>query len=432
MKTTHLTPAVWLGIAALTASALAQPTPTVPTVPNPGTPPATTPGGRNQGRGGPGGRSGVAATPAPAAATVKALNFRNAPLEAFVNYMAEEAGFAIQFDTAIRGTVDAYSAQPVTRDEALELFNLALNKNGYTSVVQGRIITIASKDDAKKKNLPIRTSNDADEIPNTAEMYIQIIPLRRLDATAAARDLGTMLPGSSTITANADSNSLLVTDTNINLKQVVRLVNALDTSTDSISTMRIFDLKNADPVEMAQLITSLYSTTGQAQAGRGGGGGGAANQLAAAFGGFGGVGGFGGAGGGGRGGGGGGGGAGGGRGGRGGGATNRNVPVVAVAYPAGLRVIVTASKEQMPDIIEMVTQLDSNPGRKQQAFIYTLENANPRQVETLLKTLVPQTRAANTQNQQDDALQLRATANARATNTTTPTTGGTTGNTTGR
>jgi general secretion pathway protein D len=419
MKTTHLTPAVWLGIAALASSALAQPT--VPTVPNPGTPPAANPQGR-------GGRGGRGFNPPPAEPTIKALNFRGASLDQFVDYMVEDAGFIVQKETTLRGTVDAYSAQPVTRDEALELFNLALNKNGYTSVVQGRIITVASKDDAKKKNLPIRTSNDADEIPNNAEMYIQIIPLRRLDATAAARDLGAMLPGSSQITANADSNSLLVTDTNINLRQVVRLVNALDTSTDSISTMKIFELKNADPVEMAQLISNLYSTTGQAQAGRGGAAGGA-NQLAAFLGG--GAGGFGAAGGGRGGAAGGFGGAGGGRGGRGGGATNRNVPVVAVAYPAGLKIIVTASKEQMPDITEMVTQLDASPGRKQQVFEYTLENANPRQVETLLRQMVPQTRNQAANNTQDDALQQRATANARATTTTT-TTGTTTGNTTGR
>ncbi|MEO7799126.1 MAG: secretin N-terminal domain-containing protein [Opitutaceae bacterium] len=402
MKTTHLTPAVWLGIAALATSALAQPT--VPPVPNPtGTPPAANPG-----RGGRGGRGG-----APAAATLNNFNFRGAPLETMLTYMSEEAGYAIVLETPIRGTVDAYSAQPLTREEALELFNLALNKNGYTSVVQGRIITITSKDEAKKKNLPIRTSNDADEIPNTAEMYIQIIPLRRLDATTAARDLGSMLPGSSTITANADSNSLLVTDTNINLKQVVRLVNALDTSTDTISTMKIFDLKNADPVEMAQLLTNLYSTTTQNQAGRGGaGGGGAANQLAAAFGGFGGfggaAGGFGGAGGG-RGGAGG----GGARGARGGGATNRNVPVVAVAYPAAYKVIVTASKEQMPDITEMVAQLDSSQGRKQQVFEYTLENASPKAVETILKQMVQSTRTTQTQNTALDALDQRQRTNAQ-------------------
>ena len=387
MKTTRLTPTLWLGLSALAASAFAQePAPTAALPAAPATAPARRPGGIT-------------------------FNFRGASLETVLNYMSAEAGFIIQLDTPVRGTVDMFSAQPVTREEAVQLLNFALNRAGYSSVVQGRIISISSKDDAKKKNLPIRTGNDPEEIPNTAEMFIQIIPLRHLDATAAARDLGSLLPGSSTITPNVDSNSLLVTDTNINLKQVVTLVNALDTSSDTISTMKVFELKNADPVEMASLITNLYAPAPTQQNGRAG----AAGQFGAA-GGFGAGGGLaavlGAAAGGGRGGGGLGGGNGGGRGGR-GATTVRTVPVVAIADPRTLRVIVTASKEQMPDIIEMVAQLDTSSGRKQEAYTYTMANANVKQVETILKNLFPSSNTRATTNNQPDALTTRATTNAQ-------------------
>src|SRR6185295_1278811 len=74
-----------------------------------------------------------------------------------------------------------------------------------------------------------------------------------------------------TLTANQDSNSLVVTDTNTNIKHVVELVSALDTSADTVSTMRVFKLKNADPMEMAQLLSSLF--TSPSTSGRGGTGG---------------------------------------------------------------------------------------------------------------------------------------------------------------
>lgn len=414
MKTTHLTPTVWLGIAALTASAWAQDA--APAAATPPAPAAAAPRG-GRGRGG---------------AETVTFNFRGAPLETVLQHMSEEAGFVIVMETPVRGTVDMFSAQPVSREEAVQLLNFALNKNGYSSIVQGRTIVISSKDDAKKKNLPIRTGNDPEEIPNTAEMYIQIIPLRHLDATTAARDLGSLLPGSSTITPNADSNSLLVTDTNINLKQVVTLVNALDTSSDAISATKIFKLKNADPYEMAALITNLYSAPATAQNGRGGqnaqfgaagGRGGAAGLLGAAFGGA-----FGGAatGGGGRGG-----GAGGGRGGR--GATSaRTVPVVAVADPRTLQVIVTAAKDQMADIESLVNQLDIASGRKQEVFTYTMENANVKQVETILKNLFPSSRGGTTVNNQPDPLDSRARTNAQQAATTGQNLQLGTGTTTGR
>lgn len=389
MKTTHLIPTVWLGFAVLAANARAQDT-------APATPP-----------------SPEAAAHAPSG--MLTFNFRGAPLETVLNYMSDAAGFIIVLDTPVRGTVDMWSSQPVSKDEAVQLLNVALNKNGYSAVVQGRTIVISSKDDAKKKNLPIRTGNDPDEIPNTAEMVMQIIPLRHIDATQASRDLGTLLPGSSTITANADSNSLVVTDTNINLKHIVELVSALDTSIDTVSTLKIFKLKNADPYEMAALLTNLYAapTTQNNQNGRGG-----QNGQFAGRGGFGGAGGFGG---GGFGGGGnGGGGAGGGGGGRGGrtATTNRMVPVVAVADPRTLSVIVTASKDVMPDISEMVAQLDSSSARKQKVFVYTMENADVKQVETVLKNLFQSTTARTTTNNQPDPLTTRATTNAQQNTTT--------------
>ncbi|MBL9189562.1 MAG: hypothetical protein JNK23_18930 [Opitutaceae bacterium] len=382
MKTTRLTPTLCLGLAALTAGAWAQtPAPAAP----------------------------AAVTPERAPGELK-FNFRGAPLETVLNYMSEAAGFIIVMETPVRGTVDMFSAQPVTKAEAVQLLQIALNKNGYSAIVQGRTIVIASKDEAKKKNLPIRTGNNPEEIPLTAEMFIQIIPLRHLDATTAARDLGTLLPGSSAITANTDSNSLLVTDTNINLKQVVSLVNALDSSSDTVSTMKIFKLVNADPYEMAQLLTNLYATPAQGAGGRGGTtggtpgrggfpgfGGGLPPGLAAAFGG-------------------GTGGPGGGRSGRGGtGSTTsaRSVPVVAVADPRTYSVIVTAAKEIMPDITEMVAQLDSSSARKQKVFVYTMENANVKQVETILKNLFQSSTGRTTTNNQPDALTTRATQNAQ-------------------
>lgn len=414
MKTKHFTPTVWLGLAALTASAWAQDA-AMPATANPA-PAAPEP---------------VVAPPSHPSGELR-FNFRGAPLETVLNYMSDAAGFIIVLETPVKGTVDMWSSQPVTKEEAVQLLNIALNKNGYTATVQGRSLVVSSKDDAKKRNLPIRTGNNADEIPATAEMVIQIIPLRHIDATTAARDLGTLLPGTSTITPNADSNSLVITDTNINLKHVVELVSALDTSIDTVSTMKIFKLKNADPYEMAQLLTNLYAAPTTNANGRGGqnalfgqnagGRGGLANAAAAfgaAFGG-------GAAGGGGRGGGGGG-GNGGGRGGR-GGTTNRFVPVVAVADPRTYSVIVTASKEQMPDITEMVTQLDTSTARKQKVFVYTMENANVKQVETTLKNLFQSTNSRTTTNTQPDALTTRANANA-TNNTATTLSLGTTGST---
>jgi type II secretory pathway component GspD/PulD (secretin) len=398
MKTNLLVPTLWLGVAALAASGRAQPAP-----PSPATNAIAT------------ATEDAAASTAPGPGL--RFNFRGAPLETVLNYLSDAAGFVIVLETPVSGTVDMWSAQPVSKEEAVQLLNVAMNKNGYCASVHGRTLIVTSKDEAKKQNIPIHTGNNSDEIPLTADMVMQIIPLRHIDATQAAKDLGTLMPGSATLTANQDSNSLVVTDTEMNIHHIVEIVSALDRSIETVSTTRVFQLKNADPVEMAQLITNLYATStptannaGQFRGGPGGffgggffgggaGGGaaGAANQGGGAF-----------------------------RGGAAGttgtsartGATSgRTTPVVAVADPRTFSIVVSASKDQMPDIAEMVARLDYSSARKQKAFIITVQNADVQQVQTVLQNLFQNSVSRTSGSTQADPLSSRATTNAQPANT---------------
>lgn len=328
------------------------------------------------------------------------FNFRGAPLETVLNYMSDAAGFVIVLETPVRGTVDMWSAQPVSKAEAVQLLNLALNKNGYTATVQGRNLIVASKDEAKKKNLPIRTGNDPREIPANAEMVMQVIPLRHITAAKVAIDIATLIPSSATLTANEDSNSLVVTDTNINVRHIVEIISALDLSVQSDAAMRIFKLRNADPTEMATLLTQLYSTTGTPGAGGAGptafpfagGPPGMAAFLSS----------------------------------RGSGGSNRSrdssrnssgsrsiTPVTAVADPRTQSVIVTGSKDTLQQIGEIIAQLDESGARKQKVFVYTLENADVGQVETVLKNLFESATTRSSASNQNDPLSNRANNNTQ-------------------
>lgn len=355
------------------------------------------------------GTAQIAPTAATAADTGLRFNFRGAPLETVLNYMSDAAGFVIVLETPVKGTVDMWSSQPVSREEAVQLLNVALNKNGYAASVQGRSLIVTSKDEARKKNIPIHTGNDPAEIPLTAEMVMQIIPLSHIDATQAATDLGSLLPASASLTANKDSNSLIVTDTQINVHHIVEIVAALDTSVDTVSAIKVFKLKNADPYEMAQLLTSLFATPASTQST-----GNDRSRFLAAFAG----GGFPGGGGGGSG--------GGGRGNRSSSSGNNRgtttsglaTQVIAVADPRTFSVVVTAGKTQMPEIGEMIAKLDTSSARKQKVFVYTLENADVKQVESILKNLFQSSNSRASTSTEVDPLSTRASNNSQTTATT--------------
>lgn len=360
--------------------------------------------------------SAPAATERPARDTSAGLrfNFRGAPLETVLNYLSEAAGFVIVLETPVRGTIDMWSAQPVSRPEAVQLLNLAINKSGYTATLKGRTLVVSSKEEARKRAIPIRTGNDPRQIPDNAELVMQIIPLERIDATQAATDLATLLPNSATITANVDSNSLVVTDTQSNVRHIVELLAALDGSAGSVASMRVFQLKNSDPQEMAALINNIFGG-GQSGARSGapqmpgfggfpgfGGGPGAAIAAMAAARGSGGPGSRGSS-------------SSASRGSRSSGGSSRGTPVVAVADPRTYSVIVSASKESLEDVDGIVRQLDASTARKQKVFVYSLEHGDVKQVESVLRNLFQGSNVRTTGSQEVDPLSTRASANSQAT-----------------
>ena len=50
----------------------------------------------------------------------------------------------------------------MTQDEAVDLLNTELNRNNYAAIRDGRTLTIVDKNDAKTRNIPVKTGNNPD------------------------------------------------------------------------------------------------------------------------------------------------------------------------------------------------------------------------------------------------------------------------------
>jgi type II secretory pathway component GspD/PulD (secretin) len=352
------------------------------------------------------------------------LNFRNVPLEMVLNYLSEAAGFIIVLDTPVSGTVSVISSHPMTRDEAVDLLNSVLNQNGFAAIRNGRTLTIVGKNDAKTRNIPVKTSNDPDSIPDNAEIVTQIIPIRFVEARQLVTDLSSFVSPQATIVANEAGNSIVVTDTQSNIRHLTEIIRAIDNSAEGETEIRVFHLTHASPADVANELSQIFPSNNgsgsQVQTPfRFGGGGG--------FGGFPGFGGFGGFG-----------GRGGGGGGGGGNAAGNNssnsrvqkqTQVVAVADLRTSSVVVTASKDLMQEIAGMMEQLDVPSTRDQKVFVYHMENGDPQQALTVLQNMFQNnsasSRSGTSSSSQNSALQTRETQNATSGGTGSTTTSGT-------
>ena len=298
------------------------------------------------------------------------MNFRNAPLEMVLNYLSDAAGFIIILDTPVRGNVSVISSHPMTQDEAVDLLNSVLNQNGYAAIRDGQTLTIVDKNDAKTRDIPVKVSNDPDQIPKNDEIVTEIIPIRFVDAGDLVKDLSSFVSPQATVVANDAGNSIVITDTQSNIRHVVEIIRAIDNSAEAETEIRVFRLQYASPTDVANELSSVFpsSTSGNGN-----------NQAPIRFGGPGGFFGrmF-----------------GGGGGGGGGGNTasssandriKKATQVTAVADSRIQAVIVTAPKDLIPEIEDMMKALDVPSPRDQQVYVFHLKHGDPYEVSQVLQ-----------------------------------------------
>ena len=302
------------------------------------------------------------------------LNFRGVPLEMVLNYFAEAAGYTIVPKVDIRGRVDVWSEDALTKAEAIDVLNNVLSRNGYAAYLTGRTLNVVNRDEMKVRPLPVSLGPDPDKIPATENMVTQIIPIKFISAEQVIRNLEMLLPTSSVMTANAGANALVLTDTQINIKRVAEIVKALDTPIATVTSIKVFPLKFADAKALATVVKDLFNPDGNTGGGRSQQGGVDPRQMFfQRFGGGGGPGG------------------GSSSGGSQGGGRVSTPKVAAAADELSNSLIVSGPEAQMTLIEDVIKQVDVPVEDVTEVKVFRLKYAGATETATMLKNLFPDT-----------------------------------------
>jgi general secretion pathway protein D len=185
--------------------------------------------------------------------------------------------------------------------------------------------------------------------------------------------------------ADDQSNSLIVSAPEDVIPSITDIVTRIDTSITAVTETRIFDLKHADAVELAAIITSLYSESGsqsnRSSSSRGGFSGGPPG-FPFPFGGS---------------------------------SASRSssssssgdqsqralqeAKVTAVGDPRTNSVLVIAARDTLMEIAEMVGRLDATDAKRQRVFVHSLEHADAESVANVLRGMLGDTTATQSQAQ---------------------------------
>ena len=287
------------------------------------------------------------------------LNFKNVSVHTVLEYLSAAAGLVVVVAKEVEGRISIISRQPISTDEAVALLDTVLKEKGFAAIRTGRVLKIVPLAQAAKENLPVRSGNDPDEVPVADRLVTQIIPVRHALAIKLRTDLTPLIGTGATLTANEASNSLILIDSQTNVRRIMQIIRALDDHMGSVAEVKVYQLKYADAASTSRLITDLFKQDqNQAQGqrvflpfggrfGRRGGRGGAAQPQQQESGG-------------------------------------REQKVIASPDTRTNSVVVSAPPDLLKVIDSIIKGLDSDPAEEQSIFIYPLKNAKAKNVETVV------------------------------------------------
>ena len=307
------------------------------------------------------------------------LNYRNAPLDMVLAYLSDAAGFIIDQQTTVNGRVTVMGKH-LTKNEAVDLLNAELNRNNYAAIRVDRTLTILNKNDAKMRQTPVKTGNIWTNIPNNAEIATWIIPIRFVDASQLVTELESFVSDSATIVADPNGNSIIITDTQANIRHLAQIIRMVDDSAEMETVVRVFTLRFASPSDVASELASIFPGANGAQSpvqfggrgGRGGGRGGGGNTTSQRI------------------------------------LKAQQVNVVADARIQA--VIVTAPTDLMDQIVDVVSSMDVPSDRDQDVYVLKVQNADPNQAAQVLQSMFGGSNVRG--NTQNSPIQQRANSTA--------------------
>lgn len=180
------------------------------------------------------------------------LNFKNADIRAFIDFVAGFSGKNFLVDNRVKGTVNIVSPTAVDEIEAYNIFLSVLEINGFAAVDAGSVIKIVPRAEGKQKAVPVHVGN----AKSNDAMVTQVLRLKYANSQQLVALIRPLISPNSHLVAYPRGNMLLLTDSSSNIRRIQQVLKLLDRK-DAVG-VKIFTLKYASAGKLASTLTKLY------------------------------------------------------------------------------------------------------------------------------------------------------------------------------
>lgn len=162
-------------------------------------------------------------------------------------------GLPFILDSRVKGRITLESAQPIALDRAYAMFVSALSLQGFAVVEQDGYAKILPAADAKSAGVGRADSTRI----QSGGLMTRVFRLEHESATQVMSAIRALVPASNPITANPATNTLVVTDTVENLRQVAKLIASLDSPQEGF--IRSYASQHALASDLAPMVDRLVN-----------------------------------------------------------------------------------------------------------------------------------------------------------------------------
>ncbi len=149
------------------------------------------------------------------------------------------------------------AGEPMTREEAWQVFLSALQVNGIAVMENSDTVKILPEPDAKTEKVPVV---DGSNKSGQEDVVVRIIKVKNLAAQQLIGLLKPLTPASAHVAAYPENNTLVIADRAGNIDRIVDIINRIDQA--GTIDIEIIKLEFAGAKDVAKILTELMQKNG--------------------------------------------------------------------------------------------------------------------------------------------------------------------------
>lgn len=179
------------------------------------------------------------------------INFVGADIESAVKAVGQVTGRNFIIDPRVKGSINIVSGRPVTPDTAYQTLVAALRLQGF-AVVEGKNVTrILPEADARMQPGAVGKPGAGGE-----QIVTQVFPVRYESAPQLVNALKPLIGANQAISANAASNTLVISESADNLRRIERILASIDVPQGN--DPQVVTLRHVSALEAARSLQTLF------------------------------------------------------------------------------------------------------------------------------------------------------------------------------